>query len=132
MTLHNGTLPPPPRRQKPDPSEELDDAVFWRKIGRCARRAGAEVVRLAVALWVILREPATPRSSKAAILAALAYFVWPFDAAPDFLPGVGFVDDLAALGMALAAVEYLITPEIEAKTAALLPHWCRRDHEDRL
>jgi uncharacterized membrane protein YkvA (DUF1232 family) len=128
MTFPNGTLPPPHQAKRPDPSQELDDAVFFHKIARCARRAGAEVIRLAVVLWVVLRDPATPRSSKAAILAALAYFVMPLDAIPDFLPGAGFVDDLAALGLALAAVEYLVMPDIEAKAEALLPAWCRRDH----
>jgi uncharacterized membrane protein YkvA (DUF1232 family) len=127
MTLPNGTLPPP-RAKRPDPSQELDDAVFFSKVARCARRAGAEVIRLAVVLWIVLRDPATPRSSKVAILAALAYFVMPLDAVPDFLPAVGFADDLAALGLALAAVEYLVTPEIEAKAETLLPAWCQRDH----
>jgi uncharacterized membrane protein YkvA (DUF1232 family) len=128
MTFPNGTLPPPHQANRPDPGQELDDAVFFRKVARSARRAGGEVIRLAVVLWVVLRDPATPKSSKAAIIAALAYFVMPLDAVPDFIPGAGFADDLAALGLALATVEYLVTPEVEEKAETLLPAWCQRDH----
>jgi len=38
-------------------------------------------------------DPATPKHVKTAILAALAYFIVPADAIPDFIAVLGFTDD---------------------------------------
>jgi uncharacterized membrane protein YkvA (DUF1232 family) len=41
---------------------------------------------------------------KGILIAALAYFVLPFDAIPDFIAGFGFTDDAAVLALALRLV----------------------------
>ncbi len=46
----------------------------------------------------------TPRKVKLVLFAALGYFVLPIDAIPDVLAGLGFSDDAAVLGTALAMV----------------------------
>jgi uncharacterized membrane protein YkvA (DUF1232 family) len=48
---------------------------------------------------------------KAALIAALAYFVLPFDVVPDILPLVGYSDDAAVLVTALRMVAGHIRPE---------------------
>jgi uncharacterized membrane protein YkvA (DUF1232 family) len=40
----------------------------------------------------------------AAIAAAIAYFVMPLDAVPDFIPGVGYLDDALVVKLALDIV----------------------------
>jgi uncharacterized membrane protein YkvA (DUF1232 family) len=47
---------------------------------------------------------ATPLRVRIALLAALAYFVLPFDFIPDVLPLVGFTDDAAVLFTAIRLV----------------------------
>ena len=39
-------------------------------------------------------DPDVPSSSKAQIVAAIAYFLSPVDVIPDFIPGLGWLDDL--------------------------------------
>ncbi|WP_082490714.1 YkvA family protein [Aureimonas sp. Leaf454] len=56
-------------------------------------------------------DPQTPSASKGILLAALAYFVMPFDIVPDFLLGLGFTDDVAVLLAAVQAVRTSIRPE---------------------
>lgn len=39
-----------------------------------------------------------------AIAGALAYVVFPIDMIPDFIPGVGFIDDIFVVGMVMKSV----------------------------
>ncbi|HEY1373707.1 MAG TPA: YkvA family protein [Candidatus Binatia bacterium] len=39
------------------------------------------------------------------LVGALLYFLMPIDAIPDFIPGVGFLDDAGVIAMALAAAK---------------------------
>jgi uncharacterized membrane protein YkvA (DUF1232 family) len=64
-----------------------------------------------VAGYFAMLDPRTPSSARLTLIAALAYFVSPFDAVPDFLFGIGFVDDVAVLTAALAAVRGSILDE---------------------
>ena len=62
----------------------------------------------------------TPLHVRTALMAALAYFVLPFDAVPDILLVMGFTDDAAALLAALRLVTAHIRPvHREAARAAL-------------
>lgn len=45
-----------------------------------------------------------PIGSILAIVSALVYFLSPIDAIPDFLPGIGYVDDAAVIGACLLLV----------------------------
>ncbi len=50
--------------------------------------------------------------ARTTIYGALAYLISPIDAIPDFVPVVGFSDDLAAMAAAIAVVTAYITPEV--------------------
>lgn len=64
-----------------------------------------------VASYHCALDPKTPAASRGVLLAALAYFVLPFDVVPDFIVGLGFTDDAAVLLAALSAVRSNIRPE---------------------
>lgn len=55
-------------------------------------------------------DPQTPFRTRGILLAALAYFVLPFDIVPDFILGIGFTDDLAVLTAAISAIRGQIQP----------------------
>lgn len=75
---------------------------FWPKLkSSLARLPFAEE---AVAAYYCAFDPATPLRVKGILIAALAYFILPFDAVPDFILGLGFTDDAAVLFGALAAI----------------------------
>ena len=46
-----------------------------------------------------------PWKTVAALTGALAYFIAPVDALPDFVPLTGFIDDAAVLGLVFGAAE---------------------------
>ena len=73
-----------------------------------------------VAAYFCALDPATPQKVRGVLLAALAYFVLPLDAVPDFIAGLGFTDDVTVLIAAISMVGAHITPvHREAARAAL-------------
>ena len=71
----------------------------------------------------MLQSPTISKADKSKIYGALGYFILPTDLVVDFLPLVGYSDDLAALMIALHAVATNITPEIKAQAKAKLSKW---------
>jgi uncharacterized membrane protein YkvA (DUF1232 family) len=91
---------------------------FWRKARRVAARLPFAEDLLAA--YYCAFDGATPVQVKAALVAALAYFVLPLDAVPDVLPGVGFTDDAAVLLTALRMVAGHLRPEHHAAARVAL------------
>jgi uncharacterized membrane protein YkvA (DUF1232 family) len=58
----------------------------------------------AVAAYYCAFDRTTPLKARGILLAALAYFVMPFDVIPDFILGLGFTDDMAVLFAALNVI----------------------------
>jgi uncharacterized membrane protein YkvA (DUF1232 family) len=63
-----------------------------------------------VAAYYCALDPATPHRVRGILLAALAYFVLPFDTVPDILAGIGFADDVTILAAAISSVAAHIAP----------------------
>ncbi len=75
----------------------------WERIQKYSQRAGKELMAVAEACYLTLRDPALSVTQKTLIVGAIAYLLLPLDAYPDFLPG-GFADDLSVLmGAVLSA-----------------------------
>ncbi len=99
-------------------NERIVEKGFWKKFLKLARRIPfAE--DLAAAYFCAL-DPATPARVKAMLLGALAYFVLPFDAIPDFLAGLGYTDDAAVLAAAIGLVARHIGETHRRQARALL------------
>jgi len=67
------------------------------------------VVEKAKALYAYFRDPAVPAKNKVLIVAGLLYFINPWDALPDFVPGLGYIDDIGVLSMVLAYLSKELT-----------------------
>ena len=70
---------------------QWNESAFWRKLGRHAKQAGKRIVYVALLLYYVLVDPDTPMWAKTKCVAALLYFISPFNLIPDFLPG-GYLD----------------------------------------
>jgi uncharacterized membrane protein YkvA (DUF1232 family) len=104
----------------------FSEASFAAKVSGVFGRASCEVLRAALTLHELLRSKDTPLWAKAAIVAALGYFVLPTDAVPDFLPVVGFSDDLGVMLALLSTLEAFVSEDIRRKVEKRLPGACRR------
>ncbi len=76
------------------------------RIGGWLREKGIpEVVQLVQELLDLLRCPEISLMYKTMVVAALLYLMTPLDAVPDFLPVVGWLDDIAILTATLAMIK---------------------------
>ncbi len=98
---------------------------FWPKVRKAARRI--PFAREAVAIYYCARDPATPASAKALMMAALAYFVLPTDAIPDFIAGIGYTDDAAVIATVLTLIGRHLRPEHKARAQDFLDRLARDD-----
>lgn len=91
---------------------------FWTKLRDTLARV--PFVEPALAAFYAATDPATPMKSKAVLLGALAYFITPVDAVPDFVALLGYTDDAAVLMLALRTVRGALTPDHHARARAWL------------
>ena len=73
---------------------------MFEKVKKWARLIKADVV----ALYIAIRDPRTPLPAKLISVAVVAYALSPIDLIPDFIPIIGYLDDLiiVPLGVLLA------------------------------
>ena len=68
--------------------------------------------RLVKLIWRLARDPRVPARSKATLLLLGGYLASPVDIIPDFIPGLGHVDDLVIAAFALDQMLNRVDPEI--------------------
>ena len=120
-----------------DDASDLSNAALGRQISlphlpsgrRCAHDFWAKLKRFAgmvpfvedlVAAYYCALDPATPMRVRGMLLAAIAYFILPFDFIPDMIAGLGFADDAALLTAVIGLVAAHITPTHRAAAARAL------------
>jgi len=96
---------------------------FWKKLKSFAGKAGIKVAYLALILYYLLMDEAVDLKSKMTIMAALGYFILPFDLVPDLLPVIGFTDDLSVLVFTLSIVKGKVTDTHRMKARNTMDQW---------
>ncbi len=71
------------------------------------------------ALYYAYRDPRTPWAARLVAAAVVAYAFSPIDLIPDFIPLLGYLDDLILLPLGAAFAIRLIPPAIMAEKRAL-------------
>ena len=96
-----------------DYSDQYSEKSLFEKIKKVAKTAGIKVIYYVLIAYYLLKKPDVPKKEKAIIIGALGYFIMPLDLVPDFTAGVGYVDDLGALALALGKVALYIDDDIK-------------------
>src|SRR5262245_19662355 len=68
--------------------------------------------REVAALYLACRDPRVPWYAKAVAAVVVAYALSPIHRIPDFVPVLGYVDDLLVVPLGVLAVRWLIPPAI--------------------
>ncbi len=71
-----------------------------------------------VAVHLAARDPRVPWYAKALALCVAAYALSPIDLIPDFVPVLGYLDDVVIVPLGILAVIKLVPPEIMAEHRA--------------
>lgn len=74
-------------------------------------------------LWFCSRHPATPWWLRLLMLAIVAYALSPIDLIPDFIPVLGYLDDLLLLPLGIWLVLRLMPAEILAEGRTQAQQW---------
>lgn len=66
------------------------------------------------ALWLATRDPRTPTAARWLIICVVVYALSPIDLIPDFIPVIGYLDDLILLPLGIALALRMIPAEVMA------------------
>lgn len=87
----------------------LETAKAW------ARRLKRDVI----ALWIAARDRRTPLLAKIVAAAVAAYALSPIDLIPDFIPILGYLDDLLIVPLGIMLAVKLVPPPLMAEFRAV-------------
>ena len=73
------------------------------------------IKRDVIALWIAARDPRVPWYAKALAMAVAAYALSPIDLIPDFVPVLGYLDDLVIVPLGILLVVALIPAALMAE-----------------
>jgi uncharacterized membrane protein YkvA (DUF1232 family) len=104
-------------------AQYFSESDFWQKVKEVGRKIGIKMSYAALLLFYTLRSSEVPGKIKAIIIGALGYFILPADFMPDFMPFLGFADDLFALMLAITQSAAYMTPDIKFQAKDKLGEW---------
>ena len=73
-----------------------------------AKQRARTIKRDAVAVWIAARDPRVPWYAKALAATVAAYALSPIDLIPDFVPVVGYLDDIVIVPAGILLTVHLI------------------------
>ncbi len=114
-----------PGRIRPEDEKTVHDH-FEETLGDARRRSGflRRLLDDARMLYTMLRDP-TYRfdwATRAKVIFGLLYFVSPIDLIPDFVPGVGFIDDAVVLTLVVRSLGEAVKRYRQSRGMDARPH----------
>lgn len=90
----------------------MTHASLWSTALTRARQWARTLKRDVHAIWLAARDPRTPWYAKVLALLVAAYALSPIDLIPDFIPIIGYLDDLVIVPLGVLLVVRLIPPDL--------------------
>ena len=92
---------------------------MWEPLKRWARQLENE----GMTLWFCCRHPDMPWLPKIFALLVVGYFLSPIDLIPDFIPVLGYLDDLLLVPIGIYLTLKLVPPHVIQKSRAQAHDW---------
>ena len=100
-----------------------DEEKLLSKLKTTVFKLGEKVVLRILMLYYLLGSGKVPLKIRLLIVAALGYFVLPADLISDFIPALGFSDDIAFLTYAFNQASHYADETIKKKAEQKLKSW---------
>jgi uncharacterized membrane protein YkvA (DUF1232 family) len=98
--------------------------VMWQRIRDWARQLKAETL----ALWFCCKHPDTPLSAKILATLVVAYALSPIDLIPDFIPVIGYLDDVILIPIGIYFTLKLVPRQVLEECRAKARDWIAAQH----
>jgi uncharacterized membrane protein YkvA (DUF1232 family) len=95
----------------------IDNLKTWAK----------RIKRDGVTLWFACKDPRTPWYAKALGVLVVAYALSPIDLIPDFIPVLGYVDDVLLLPVLIGTTIRLLPPDVLAECRDQAERWLQTE-----
>lgn len=102
--------------------DKYNPTALFDKIKTSAKKAGANVIYYVLILYYALTKGSIPLKERILVIAALGYFISPFDFIPDFVLA-GLLDDMSVLAFVVSRVSSYIDDEVKQQANAKLKEW---------
>ena len=97
---------------------------MWEQLKRWARQLESE----GMALWFCCRHPGMPWLPKIFALLVVGYFLSPIDLIPDFIPVIGYLDDLILVPIGIYFIMKLVPDTVLTECRAKAAAWVAEHH----
>ncbi|MGL4534286.1 MAG: YkvA family protein [Fusobacteriaceae bacterium] len=104
-------------------NKKYSNQSFWKKIKSIIKIVGAKGIYSALLLYYVLQKDSVSKADKMIIIGALGYFISLIDIIPDFIPIVGYGDDITVLGLAVLKIAKHIDSEIKSQAKEKIKLW---------
>ena len=93
----------------------FDEGKLFKKLKRISGIVSINLLYYILILFYLTSDSNIPIKIRIIFIAALGYLILPTDLVSDFIPGLGFTDDIAFITYAISSATNYITPEIQDK-----------------
>ncbi|MDG2081875.1 MAG: YkvA family protein [Bacteroidales bacterium] len=107
--------------------DESELKSFLRSYGK---KLGNTVVLYALIILTLISDSRVPLKLRVMLTASAGYLLLPADLISDFLPIIGFTDDIAFLTYVMSSANDYITPEVKEEARGKMNRWLKIEHDD--
>lgn len=104
---------------------------FTAKLLKYAKKMGVKLSYYSLLLFYAFQSPHTSKKDKLTIAGALGYLILPVDLIPDFIPVIGFADDLAIIIYAVSRIIGNIDEGIKGQAHVRMKKFFGEDYDDK-
>lgn len=122
---------------KIEPEEEIKNhqkhfsvQKFTAKLLKYAKKMGIKLTYYSLLLFYAFQSSHTSKKDKLTIAGALGYLIFPIDLIPDFIPVIGFTDDLAIIVYAVYKIIENIDEDIKGQANERMKKFFGEDYDD--
>lgn len=104
--------------------KNFNSEKLFEKLNRFAGKLGIKLVYQVLNMYyLVVGKNSVPLRIRLLVVAALGYFIVPTDLISDFIPALGFSDDLSFLTYAFGQAVKYMGPDIKQKAKTKLSQW---------